>query len=455
MKKSICLLLALTMALALCGCAESLQQIEIPPLPQVTPTPAPASAAPATETPAPVVEIPERPQPTGEGTEPSAAPIEINTPKEESSRILVNIGRTQIQDFDPAEGEELILDFSYDMPRVLFEQKPEVAEKINEVLATVEETFYTGQDYGLRLQFIGYNGMLEAAEDNFSWVREYQVEGQSLELSDCLSAKVTRLDDNMLSILYSDVNYTGGAHGSYGSFGYTFDMSTGELLSLEKLSSDPAGLSEYLVQTMLEMAEADPESFPVEDSFLPAGGREEAFRNLLREGAWYFDREGLVIFSTLYELAPYAAGITEFPIPYEKLAGKIDGRYLFPVERSGNGRVLVDELSALDGGSLEIVDKITAHEDGAQLCLTAEGLIYDVSISRVYYVDRFYENEQLWCASSLQDCAVQLQAVVPDGLPNLLITYYTGDGVRHGKLLSQSGQDGSFMLVDDDIQAVG
>ena len=205
---------------------------------------------------------------------------------------------------------------------------------------------------------------------------------------------------------------------------------------------------------MLEIAAADP-SFPVEDSFLPAGGREEAFRNLLREGAWYFDRDGQVIFSTLYELGPYAAGIAEFPIPYEKLAGKIDGRYLFPVERSGSGRVLVDELSALDGGSLEIVDKITAHEDGVQLCLTAEGLIYDVSISRVYYVDRFYENEQLWCASSLQDCAVQLQAVVPDGLPNLLITYYTGDGVRHGKLLSQSGQDGSFMLVDDDIQAVG
>ena len=451
MKKTIALLLVLVMALALCGCAESLQQIEIPPLPQVTPTPAPASAAPEIETPVPTEE---QAQPIGNEiviSTPTAAPVAT---QEESSRILVNIGRTQIQDFDPAEGEELILDFSYDMPRVLFEQRPQVAEKINEVLATVEETFYTGQNYGLRLQFIGYNGMLEAAEDNFAWVREYQVAGHSLELSDCLSAKVTRLDDNMLSILYSDVNYTGGAHGSYGSFGYTFDMQSGEMLSLEKLSSDPAGLTEYLVQTMLDIAAADP-GFPVEDSFLPAGGREEAFRNLLREGAWYFDRDGLVIFSTLYELGPYAAGIAEFPIPYEKLAGKIDERYLFPTERSGNGRVLVNELSALEGGSLEIVDKITAHEDGVELCLTAEGLIYDVSISRVYYVDRFYENEQLWCASSLQDCAVQLQAVVPDGLPNLLITYYTGDGVRHGKLLSQSGQDGSFMLVDDDIQAVG
>jgi hypothetical protein len=45
--------------------------------------------------------------------------------------------------------------------------------------------------------------------------------------------------------------------------------------------------------------------------------------------------------------------------------------------------------------------------------------------------------------------------VVPEGLPNLLITYYTADGERHGKLLSQSSADGSFMLVDDNIAAVG
>ncbi len=101
------------------------------------------------------------------------------------------------------------------------------------------------------------------------------------------------------------------------------------------------------------------------------------------------------------------------------------------------------------------MDSLILNEDGQELCIAANGRIYDVSVCSVYYVDRFYENTQFWYASSLSDCALQLQVVVPDGLPNLRISYTTADGVRHGKLLSQSGADGSFMLVDDDIQAVG
>lgn len=452
MKKTVSLLLALLMALSLCGCAESLQQIEIPPFPEVTPTPGPALV------------ISETPSPTEEAQPTAQAGIEIpvvsapEPTQEPNQAVLVNFDRTSMIDYDPAEGEEQILDFSYDMPRVHYEADPIVAQEVNEVLATIEESFYSGQNYGLKQEFLGYNTMLEAAEDNFSYVREYQVEGAMLEYSDCLKALVQRLDGNLLSILYSDASFTGGAHGSYFQFAYTFDMTTGQVLTLDRLSSDYDALADFLVQTMLEQAELDEDGYYSEklvDDFLPAGGREEAFRNLLREGSWYFDQEGLMFFSNLYELGPYAAGITEFRIPYAQLEGKIEPRFLFPGERTGKGRLTVDELSNQEGGELPIVDKLVISEDGQQLCLIAEGEVYDVRICSVYYVDKFYEDAQLWCASSLKDCALQLQAVVPEGLPDLLITYYTADGERHGKLLSQSGADGSFLLVDDNIEAVG
>ncbi len=451
MKKTVSLLLAVFMALSLCGCAESLQQIEIPPFPEVTPTPAPIKTM--TQTPTPTEEV----QPaTQVGAD---IPVASPEPTEEpGNAILVNIGRTSLTDYDPAEGQELILDFSYDMPRVIYENDLIVAQEVNEVLATIEETFYSGQDYGLKQEFIGYNTMLESAEDNFTYARDYQVEGMPLEFSDALSVKVQRLDENMLSMLYTESNYTGGAHGNYGQFAYSFDMTTGQVLTLDRLSGDYDALADFLVQTMLTLAEQDADGYYSErivEDFLPAGGREEAFRNLLREGSWYFDREGLLFFSSLYELGPYAAGITEFRIPYAQLEGKIEPRFLFPAERSGKGRVTVDELANQDGGQLPILDKLVVNEDGQELCLMAEGEVYDVRISSVYYVDKFYEGAQLWCASSLKNCALQLQAVVPEGLPNLLITYYTADGERHGKLLSQSGADGSFMLVDDDIEAVG
>ena len=329
---------------------------------------------------------------------------------------------------------------------------------VNEALATIEETFYTGDNYDGEGRYFGYSAMLEMAEDNYSYVTETGTSGMPLEFSDTLSAQVTRCDENLLSVLYSESSYTGGAHGSYVSFAHLYDMQTGEELRLSDLSADTAALEEYLVQAMLQLAEQDEEEYysqHIEDSFLPEGGREEAFRNLLRDGAWFFDRDGLVIFSTLYELGPYAAGITEFHIPYAQLQGHIDDRFLFPGERSGKGRVTAAPLDEIQGGELEIVDSLMVEEDGQQICFVVEGEIYDVSVETVYYSDRFYTNAQLWYANLLSDCALQVQTVVPDGLPSLRITYYTADGVRHGMLPSQSGLDGSYLLVDDDIEAVG
>ena len=451
MKKTVSLLLALLMALSLVGCAESLQQIEIPPFPEVTPTPGPIETN--AQTPEPTQEVLPATQVGAEIPVASPAPTE-----EPGNAILVNIGRTSLQNYDPAEGQELILDFSYDMPRVIYENDLIVAQEVNEVLATIEEAFYSGQNYGLKQEFFGYNTMLESAEDNFTYVREYQAEGMPLEFSDALSAQIQRLDENILSIRYSDANFTGGAHGNYSQFAYTFDMSTGQVLTLDRLSSDYDALADFLVQSMLEQAERDEDGYYSEklvDDFLPAGGREEAFRNLLRDDSWYFDLEGIVFVSNLYELGPYAAGIVEFHIPYEKLQGYLDDRFLYPPERSGKGKVTVDLLSELDGGELEIVDRVIVHEDGEDLCFVVEGEIYDVSIATVYYSDRFYENTQLWWANVLSDCALQLKVVVPEGLPDLRITYYTADGERHGMLLSQSGVDGSYILVGDDIEAVG
>ncbi len=452
MKKTMALLLALLMALSLCGCAESLRQIEIPPFPVVTPTP-----APVTVTPEPTPDQDGQtatPQPGGE-EEPAVTPA---VQEKDASRIFVTIGKTIKLDYDPAEGTELILTFSYDMPRVYVEDKPEVTSLVNEALATIEETFYTGDNYDGEGRYFGYSAMLEMAEDNYSYVTETGTSGMPLEFSDTLSAQVTRCDENLLSVLYSESSYTGGAHGSYVSFAHLYDMQTGEELRLSDLSADPAALEDYLVQAMLQLAEQDEEEYysqHIEDSFLPEGGREEAFRNLLRDGAWFFDRDGLVIFSTLYELGPYAAGITEFHIPYAQLQGHIDDRFLFPGERSGKGRVTAAPLDEIQGGELEIVDSLMVEEDGQQICFVVEGEIYDVSVETVYYSDRFYTNAQLWYANLLSDCALQVQTVVPDGLPSLRITYYTADGVRHGMLLSQSGLDGSYLLVDDDIEAVG
>ena len=447
MKKIIAMMLAVLMAFGLCACAEELQGIELPPLPEVTPTPPPTF--PSAEDPSP--------SPNEESPVPTTGVMPTGEPEDAPAMIFIQIGNRTIQQYDPAEQKELILTFSYDMPRIYAEELPEAAARINESLATVEETFYTGSSYEGQVGYPGFSTMLEAAEDNYTYVYETGGSGLPLELTDTLSAQVRLLSEDVLSIIYAETNYMGGAHGSYGATAYVFDMRSGEPLSLDRLSEDSDGLRDYLTGELLALYQADEDGYyseRISEDFLPEGGIEEALRALLRDGSWYLDREGMRIFSDLYELGPYAAGVVEFEIPYERLAEHVDARWLYPGARQGKGKLSVVELTD-EGCEKEIVDKLTVNEDGQELCVLVDGRIYDVSVETVYYLDRFYENAQLWYANTLSDCALQLQVVVPEGLPDLRISYTTADGERHGKLLSQSGLDGGYMLVDDNIEAVG
>ena len=55
----------------------------------------------------------------------------------------------------------------------------------------------------------------------------------------------------------------------------------------------------------------------------------------------------------------------------------------------------------------------------------------------------------------MTDGAIQIVTTVPEGIPNLMISYTTADGQRVGKLLSQSGLDGRYLLIDDQIEVLG
>jgi hypothetical protein len=54
----------------------------------------------------------------------------------------------------------------------------------------------------------------------------------------------------------------------------------------------------------------------------------------------------------------------------------------------------------------------------------------------------------------MDNCAVQLVTRIPEGMPDLKISYADQNG-EHSFYVSQSGVDGSIILVDDSIEAVG
>lgn len=442
MKKILTLLLVLSMTLALGACAqvEKLKNVELPPLPQVTPVPEETEPEPAPqETPAPTPE----PEPSEE-----PAPTVDNS---EAMRqcVMVNFAKTVRDEYDPAEGEQKILSFSCVTPHVTIPGREDAADAINEYIARLDESYYTGNDYGDGPSD-GFNGMLEQALDNFSYVRETGAE-LPLEFSSSRDASVQRADGRVLSLFFNTSTYTGGAHGLYVGSAYVFDTETGELLTLDKLTDNYEAFSALVVQKMLEQAKNDEEMKTAISSFLNESEWPRNFARLLREGSWYLDDKGLVLFSTLYELAPYAAGIQSFSVSYEELGDLLDAKWRIG-EKKGEGGFTFLSMSQVEEGSFPILDIVMIDDTGEQLCLKSDTCVYDVTLSRVGYVEeleRFYTEETLWHCSCMQDAGVQLTLTLPESVPNVALSYRSGDGGIHRCLLTQSGEDGSLVLMDE------
>ena len=82
--------------------------------------------------------------------------------------------------------------------------------------------------------------------------------------------------------------------------------------------------------------------------------------------------------------------------------------------------------------------------------LWADGAVEGVSLSRVAYQSdgTFTQTESLWSADRLESGdGLLVTAVIPEGAPNLQITWTGADGTQT-RLISESGKDGSLLLID-------
>ena len=429
MKKAISLLLALALCLGLGACSAVSKPL---------PTPAPTAEA----TPEPTSE------PTPELT-PEPTPIPTPAPPTEE-RVTVSIERTELTAMDPQTGKNCILHFAYDTPVIEIEDNPKAAQAINEFIALQNEAFYTGEDYGDGYG-TGYNNMLTLAEDNYLYLVESGTETPAIEYSADRSVSVVRNDGIVLTLVFNDYSYLGGAHGGVITRGYCFDAATGELLTLEKVSTDKAAFARSLADAMIDMAQADPNTMARID--LLNTDLASALSALVRDGSWYFDYSGIVVFSDDYEISSHASGPISFSIPYDRAASWLIPRYI-PEAPAAEAVFYVVPADKMSEGNTEIVDMVKLGEEGTTLYLLVNGTARDVRLTEVAYSGAFYDTAQLWSRSIMHDCAVQISTVIPEGMPNLKISYRAQDGLK-SFYLTESGEDGSLILADDSIEAVG
>ena len=123
-----------------------------------------------------------------------------------------------------------------------------------------------------------------------------------------LNYLVKRNRDNILSILFEDYYFTGGAHGIGYKFAFNFDLETGRQYTLPDLFAPEINYIAFLNEQINEQIAKS--NFELDYYW---------FESIAQDQVFYFTADALVICFQSYEIAPYAAGKPEFAISFSQL----------------------------------------------------------------------------------------------------------------------------------------
>jgi hypothetical protein len=160
-------------------------------------------------------------------------------------------------------------------------------------------------------------------------------------------------DNGYLSVMQTNHFYTGGAHPNYFVESQTFDLKTGKMISL----TDVLGLEEQ--STLDKVYE-----------FVLAEGRKRQ-----EEGGYFYDEfesyakeyysindfalkeDGLLLYYQIYAIAPYAAGLQEFIMPYSEVNST--GMEFTEVSSKEEYNQLIQQGKNLIGFNQDVLHEIT------------------------------------------------------------------------------------------------
>lgn len=211
-----------------------------------------------------------------------------------------------------ADDGKVIFTNSAQMPVVSIDGAEDIAEKINADIAEYYDT-------------VSYDETLSMAEEDYA--ASLGEDGWDfLGYSTDISAKVTRMDDAVISFQITAYDFTGGAHGNYGSIARNYSTKTGELIAFDEIAGDYEAFHATVLDYMVNLAETP----AYKDRLFDTPSKDDLDSALFRTDGWIFTLSGISFLVEPYVLGPYASGEISFMLPYEKaydLGLKEDYRY--------------------------------------------------------------------------------------------------------------------------------
>ena len=413
MKKILIFILVLSMCLLMIGCSS---------LPSLPSEPAPADNSSEV---AGGAETDTEPSVTGD------APEDLLPEEALEGQIMIKINNSEIEYYYAPDGSgQLILSYVCEKPSVEIEGNDYASDTINNFFNDLDEEYYTGENRGRGNVFgPGFNQMLQKAYDNFQVSKDYETDLR-LDLVFSHYVDVVRCDNRVISFVFTDYLFEGKGSGEYYKYALSFDTFSGEILDITE------GRDATRIRRTVNRNVADFEELSYD------------------KGCWYLDNDGL---SFLVKSVEEESGSSykTVNVPYSAFSG-VEAEYMSVTGKYRTGSVSIKDSVPADS-MLPILDRIDADPEGQQCFLTVDGTVYDFKLINVQYSNYeevFYSKNVYWMTNFLSDSIIQLSLDIPDGMPDMMISYVS-DGVEYSRFITQSGKDGALLLVDDDINAVG
>ena len=265
------------------------------------------------------------------------------------------------------------------------DQHPELQNAIDSAFSDLVVSFNRGADT-----------LNEEAEEENKDNEEYAKDNPDYEYDEVsysrnISVDVIRADAKVFSYIVYDYIYTGGAHGLTGVTGFSFDVATGQQLSISDFG-DEATIAEtaktFIIDT-INNSEASAKDMLFQDDGV-ISGYEETIKEVFDGDTYpeyYLDYRGIVFVFQQYDIASYAAGIISFTVPYSELEG-FNEAYI-PDDEFYTARLselgFLEKIDVNNDGSLE--DIYFVHNDNSDSQGPNEGYtltVGDESISESY-----------------------------------------------------------------------
>ena len=174
-----------------------------------------------------------------------------------------------------------------------------------------------------------YAAVLSNASELAQEARDhYGSDSMSFEYSyyeDELLGEVVYQTDGLISVLANAYAFYGGAHPNTSTLAWSFDLTTGEFLTLDGLDAQPStdsalgeSLTHTLAMAVLEQIDAQGLSEYYFEDYA------SYIFDLAANASFYFNDKGMTIVFDPAVIAPYAASAQKFEIPYSHFYNALD-----------------------------------------------------------------------------------------------------------------------------------